>query len=170
MNDKEKKKARPKRTAAEQNIMNCASEIPVTRIIGMVEDVLLAMGAQEIQKRYSKGGNGVQICDMLIFKVWGGSSAVGDVSICLPVNIPAAYDKLVNISYYKKKKQDWLIGQAQRTSWKIILDYLKAQLARIQLGQAETIECFLAYVYSAKTGNTFYRSLKATENYKVLTS
>ena len=50
--------------------------------------------------------------------------------------------------------------QAQRTSWKILYDWVQVQVSMIQLQQAEFIEVFLPYCYDREADKTFYEKLK----------
>ncbi|MCH8134806.1 MAG: hypothetical protein IIB77_02370, partial [Proteobacteria bacterium] len=52
--------------------------------------------------------------------------------------------------------------QASRVAWRIIKDWLRAQLAIIETEQAEMVEVFLPYAQHPVTGQTLYEQLEAS--------
>jgi hypothetical protein len=52
--------------------------------------------------------------------------------------------------------------QAARTAWRIIRDWLEAQLAMTQAGLVSMVEIFLPYAQDAQ-GRTFYEATKAAQ-------
>lgn len=58
-------------------------------------------------------------------------------------------------------------AQAERTAWKIVLDWIEIQMAMIDLAQIEIMEVFLPYVYDAQKDMTFFEQIKSN-HYKAL--
>jgi hypothetical protein len=56
---------------------------------------------------------------------------------------------------------------AQRVGWRIIKDWIDAQMALVDLKQAKIIQVFLPYAYDALKKKTFYESLEES-NFKSL--
>lgn len=50
--------------------------------------------------------------------------------------------------------------QARRVAWRIIKDWVEAQMAIIQSGTAEMAEVFLPYVVHPETGLTLFEEFK----------
>ena len=57
--------------------------------------------------------------------------------------------------------------QAERTAWKILLDWVEAQMAMIELSQVEVLQVFLSYVYDHQKKQTFFEQIKE-KKYKAL--
>jgi len=51
--------------------------------------------------------------------------------------------------------------QAERTAWKIVADWVDAQMAMIELSQVELMEVFLPYLFNRQTRQTYFESIKA---------
>jgi hypothetical protein len=143
-----------------KTIKNYTSSVPVERTISSIESVLAAIGANKILKTYEGG-----IPTGISFEVYGGASDAGYLTIKIPIKIDMVEHQLKEIPQYKRKPKPWLFAQAQRTGWRIMLDWLLVQCAMIQLKQAEALEVFLPYVYSEKTGNTFYKTIQTRHDF-----
>jgi hypothetical protein len=50
--------------------------------------------------------------------------------------------------------------QAERTAWKIVADWVDAQMAMIELAQIEFMEVFLPYLYDASSEQTYFEKLR----------
>jgi len=51
--------------------------------------------------------------------------------------------------------------QAERTAWKIVADWVDAQLAMVELAQVEILQVMLPYVYDPAKDQTLYEMAKA---------
>ena len=49
--------------------------------------------------------------------------------------------------------------QAERTAWKLLLDWVEVQVSMIVIGRREVIEVFLPYLYDFKKDQTLYQKL-----------
>ena len=139
-------------------IKNYTSSVPASRTISLIELELVKIGVTHIEKSYDMGeANGI------IFSITMGKK----FSFKLPAKILEAYDIIKLIPEYKNKKVEWLEAQARRTAWKIILNWVEAQVAMIQLNQAEAMQIFMPYIYDSKSGQTFYEKIR-DNNFKLL--
>lgn len=83
-----------------------------------------------------------------------------EVSFRLPANIDSIYVVLQNDPDIPRRLRT--MEQAARVAWRIIKDWLRAQLAIVEAQQAEMIEVFLPYAQNPKTGKTLFKQLEAT--------
>jgi len=141
-------------------IKNYTSQVSVERTVSMIEAELVKVGASNIEKTYLNGSP-----DGVIFSITFDRI---ELSYKLPAKIDAAKEILKQIPTYKTKKKDWIDAQSKRTAWKIIYDWVLAQVAMIMLHQADPIQIFLPYTYNRKTEKTFYEQIKGNQ-FKLLT-
>lgn len=142
------------------NIKNYTSSVPAGKSISRIEEVLVSLGAQNINKSYKDG------------ELAAVSFLVMINNVTVPFKLPAKVDQVRDAlrKSYKRISAPALRNiseQAERTAWKICSDWVEIQATLIRLQQAEFIEVFLPYVYKMESDETFFESLKAT-NYKAL--
>ncbi len=144
------------------NLKNYTSEVPAITSMGRIEKCLVQAGASDISKKYSDG-----VCSAITFRI-----PVNGIPtyFLLPARVDACF-KVLWAQFTKPgsaDKKKWL-GQAERTSWKIVADWVEIQLSMIQLEQAELLQIFLPYAYDPMSNETFYDRLKSN-NFKMLTN
>ena len=81
---------------------------------------------------------------------FGIETQEGPCLFCLPANVNGVR---AVFSRQKVKAQD---GQAERTAWRNIRDWIMAQMAIIEAGQVEMAEVFFPYLTDRK-GRTIYK-------------
>ena len=81
----------------------------------------------------------------------------GLIAFQLPARIEAVA-KILAMNHRQTKPQT-IREQAMRTAWRIVRDWLEAQLAMVQAGLVSTVEIFLPYAQDAQ-GRTFYETAK----------
>ena len=89
----------------------------------------------------------------------------GLIAFQLPARIEAVA-KLLAKSHRRTKPQ-LVREQAVRTAWRIIRDWLEAQLAMTQAELVSMVEIFLPYAQDS-TGQTFYERVKAARFQELL--
>lgn len=142
------------------NIKNYTSTIPFSKSVKRIEELLVSMGAQNINKTYKEG------------QLYAISFLVEVNGATVPFKLPARVDQ-VNAALRKSYKRITTASirsineQSERTAWKICSDWVEIQATIIKLQQAEFIEVFLPYVYKIETDQTFFEQLKS-KNYKAL--
>lgn len=137
-------------------IKNEHSTVPAEKSINEIEKALVGIGARKISKEYDSEGR----LSALSFQapVNGGATA----NFLLPARVDACFRVLMD-QYTRptSKSRENARNQAERTAWRIIADWVKAQAAIIQLDQAEFAQVFLPFVYNPETGQTLYEIAKA---------
>jgi tRNA nucleotidyltransferase/poly(A) polymerase len=139
--------------AERKGIKNYTTQISVERTISEIEKLLAKHGAKKILKDYDDDG-----VSALSFMIQIDSGYI-------PIKIPVRADRVVQMlnkeynkgSIAKKFKDN--IEQARRIMWRIILDWLDAQMTMIEVGQRELIEVFFADILDLKTNKTLYEQV-----------
>lgn len=142
------------------NIKNYTSTVAASKSVSRIEEILVSIGADHINKNYKEG----QLVSISFMVIVNGTS----VPFKLPAKVENVYQALKKS--YKRLSAPALKNlsdQSVRTAWKICCDWVEIQATLIRLEQAEFIEVFLPYVYKIETDQTFFESLKQS-NYKAL--
>ncbi len=138
-------------------IKNLTSDVPVSRSIGKIFDRLVQCGATNItQTIEDKSITGITFT----LEVKGKT-----VLFKLPSNSDKVRDILVNEIKLKKNHPQYentvrtREEQARKTAWKILVDWIEAQLSLITLEQAKPEQVFLPYLYDAKRDITLFQMI-----------
>ena len=142
-------------------IKNYTSQVPAKRSIDYIETQLVKHGARTIVKLYDE--------NKIINGIWFVMSVDGkDIPFKLPARIKECEIVLksnlgprARSDTYKK-----IPKQAEMTAWKILSDWIEAEMAMIELGQRKITEAFLSCIYDQKNDQTFYEKVK--DNFKNL--
>lgn len=134
-------------------LLNYTTTVSVEKTIGEIYGMLSRNKVQAIQSDYDGAGNVTSIA----FKI---QTSHGVVPFLLPANIKAAcaiinkqaYNREIPRKYYND------VEQGRRVAWRIIRQWLEAQLALVTLGMAKIEEVFLPYAQGAD-GRTVYEAM-----------
>jgi len=120
------------------NIKNYSTEVPAARSISEIESILASFGATAIMKEYTEDGR----ARALSFKL-------KDEVFKLPANVNGVKEVLYSgrRGYYGRDSMKKREDRAYRVAWRIIKDWIHAQLSLIASGQAHPQEIFLPYLY-----------------------
>src|SRR3989304_3246451 len=145
------------------NIKNYTSTVPANRSVEKIERTLVDLGATNIVKSY----NDKKILDSILFVVVVEGNSI-------PFKLPAKTDLIFNAFWREVQRphdgtRQKIAEQAERTAWKLLLDWVLVQATMIKLQQAEITEVFLPYVLDMKTNQTFFEKIKGG-GFKLLTS
>lgn len=130
-------------------ILNYTTKIDSTKTIGEITQILVRHGASKIVSDYD---GGVPI----------------SVTFTIPINgvpifymLPANYQGVLKAMERAKGVSRSLCTkeQAVRVSWRIIKDWIEAQMAIVEAGLADMPEVFLPYAVT-RSGTTLYHELK----------
>lgn len=149
-------------------LKNYTSDVPVNETIRKIENVLVRCGVSGIMKEYA-GTSGEIVA--ITFRI---ETATGPLTIRLPADKRKATEALfmdyaegeklsddgnhVRYNARKKKRRIDFAEQGARTAWKIMQDWTEVQMSLIQLGQADTLQVFLPYVYDGK--RTYWQAIQ----------
>jgi len=141
-----------------ERIKNFSTSVPVQRTIAEIEMMLAKYGASKIMKDFDKAGNPSSLSFLI-------ATEQGEI----PIKLPLRQDKMlevfkVQVSHNKLPKKywggEWAEEQAHRVGWRIIKDWLDAQLTLLGIQMVKVEEIFLPYMYDAKSGKTMFELLE----------
>ena len=141
-------------------LKNYTSTVPASRAMAFIENKLVQNGAKRILKTYDEDGRVEAMCFAL------NIDGV-DVHFKLPARVANCEAVLrANLSSRARPETIKKIpDQALRTAWKIVSDWVEAQMAMIELAQIEVMEVFMPYIFDGK--QTYYELVKE-KGYKAL--
>jgi hypothetical protein len=131
-------------------ILNYTTNIPVERTLGEIQGILARSGARSVMVQYDNQGAPVA----LIFSIMVHGTRI---DFRLPSRHTGIYKKLHDNTKIEIRLRTE--DQARRVAWRIIKDWVEAQIAIIEAGQAELVEVFLPYAVS-NSGKTVYEEFQ----------
>ncbi len=147
----------PKKKTARKGVKNYTTTISVENTIQEIELLLTRYGAKKILKEYDDNMN----VACLTFMVKYNTGYV-------PIRLPSETDKVIvmlnqkvdNGDIPKRYKNDK--EQAARIMWRVILDWIDAQMTMLDIGQKTLLQIFFSDVCPVGSDKTLFD--KSTEN------
>jgi hypothetical protein len=136
-------------------ILNYTTKVPVSNTMAEIQKILVKAGADAVLSEYGPGG----VVASISFRV---QTNHGPVHYRLPADIDGVTRTL---KADKKYRDD---AHSERVAWRIVKDWIEAQMAIIQAQMAELPQVFLPYA-KTNTGETVYERVK-NEGLKMLGS
>ncbi len=136
-------------------LLNYTTQIAAEKTVGEIYMMLAHGKAQAIMTEYDGFGN----VSAVSFKAY---TPFGIMAFRLPANVKAAagvLNKQVERRQIPRKYYND-VEQSRRVAWRIIRQWIEAQLALVELGMAKIEEVFLPYAQDA-TGRTVFEKLEA---------
>ena len=139
-------------------LKNYTTTIKVEKTIQEIETNLAKHGATHILKMYNEDG----ITSSLAFKCFVNEQLIS-------FKLPMEEEKILKVfeNEYKEgklsKKYADNVEQARRTGWRIIKNWIDAQIALIEIHIVTFEEVFLPYMYDEKNDETLFEKLKKTD-------
>ncbi len=136
-------------------LKNYTSSVPAERSIAYIEAKLARHKATMIVKMYGSEGT----VEAIAFEIKVDSY---ELAFKLPAQI-ASCEQVLRGNMSAKARPETLekLGkQAERTAWKIVADWVDAQMAMIELAQVDLLEVFLPYVYDRSRDQTYYQRIR----------
>lgn len=134
-------------------ILNYTTTISIEKTIAEIQIKLARAGAQAILSEYNEDG----IISALSFRI---KTSQGFLSFRLPSKQDGVYRNLVDNPKIRPGLKTH--EQAARVAWRIVKDWLEAQLAIIEADMADIKEVFLPYAQN-QAGKTLYETLCENE-------
>jgi hypothetical protein len=131
-------------------LLNYSTTIDVHKTLGEIHKSLAAHGAKKVMYDYDNNGHIQALC----FTVF---SPDGERGIKLPANASAIFEVLKQQKRSGKIKTNPDYAQAERVAWRIIKDWVEAQMAILESQMVQFEEIFLPYMMNNK-GQTFFQA------------
>lgn len=133
------------------NIKNYTSTIDAGRSMARIEELLVEIGATNINKQYVN-----KICTGITFLLFDHQ-----LQQTLPFHLKAQVEECFTILWKDVKRprpdtRQLTMQQASRTAWKILSDWTEVQCSMILLGQAKPLQMFLPFMYDTKNNETLF--------------
>ena len=144
------------------SVLNYTTQIAPTKTIGEVQALLAKHGASRIATDYTDG----QPCGL----TFALTTAHGLRLFTLPVDVDAMHRLLrseLRAGRLKNNKSRAVMEsreQAERVAWRVIKDWLAAQLALVQTEMAALDQVMLPYLHADNSGRTLYAAYLDREN------
>lgn len=131
-------------------ILNYTTSVPVEKSAQEIQTKLVKAKATAVMSEYSADG----ILTHISFRL---DTPHGPMSFRLPANVDGVYQALKK---ERKCKVARTREQAAKVAWRIVKDWVEAQIAIIQAEMATPAQVFLPYAQDAKTGKTLYEVIQ----------
>lgn len=125
-------------------IKNYTTKIPALQTIGEIQGILASHGAKKVMIDYNDNGH----VEAVTFAI---DTPIGLQGFAIPARVNAVAATLAK----QKVKCDY--EQSERVAWRIVKDWIDAQMAFIESEQVALDEVFLPYMQD-NSGNTLYEA------------
>ena len=127
-------------------ILNYTTKVDVYTTLGAIQGQLVKHGAKKIMQDYDEQGKIVSLSFLI-------NTPVGERGIRLPANVDAVHKVLTR----QKVKCDR--EQAERVAWRIVKDWVEAQMAILESEMVQLDEIFLPYMVN-DNGQTLFAAYR----------
>lgn len=133
-------------------ILNYTTQVGVERTVQQIQKILVKAGAESITVNYDEKQEAVSL--FFTVAVYGRS---------IPFRLPTNWQGALVAMRQDKKVPPKLRNesQARRVAWRIVKDWVEAQMAFIESGQATLAQLFLPHVVRPD-GKTFYEEIEGS--------
>lgn len=127
-------------------ILNYTTSVNVFKTLGEIQMQLVKHGAKKIMQDYDDDGNIVALSFLV-------DTPTGPRGIRLPANVDAVHAVLTR----QRIKCDR--EQAERVAWRIVKDWVEAQMAILESEMVQMDEIFLPYMVNG-SGQTLFQAYR----------
>jgi len=130
-------------------LLNYSTTVPAAKTVGQIQGILAGHGARAVMMEYGDGGQ----ITALAFQVEG---PLGPLSIKLPVD---AKSTLRMLDKSGAQPRFCTRDHAYRVAWRIIKDWVEAQMALLETEMVKMEQIFLPYIITG-SGLTVYEIME----------
>lgn len=127
-------------------LLNYTTKVDVFTTLGAIQGQLVKHGAKKIMQDYDEAGN-IAALSFLV------ETPAGPRGIRLPANVDAVHAVLI------RQKVKCNREQAERVAWRIVKDWVEAQMAILESEMVQMDEIFLPYMVS-QSGQTVFQAYR----------
>ena len=133
-------------------ILNYTTEVDALQSVGEIEYILMRHGSKSVLKNFNDGH--VESVSFLLER--NGNN--------IPITLPARVERCLEVLKREKKnnprkKIKATYDQAERVAWRILKDWVEAQMALIDIEMVQMEEVFLPYIQT-NNGKTVYEIIE----------
>ncbi len=133
-------------------LLNYTTQIEAIKTVGEIQGILAGHGAKSILIDYGPDGT----VEALAFRVL---TPQGDIAIRLPIDPEAVLKVLTQQNRLGKVPRRYISkAQAVRVAWRIVKDWVEAQMAILETEMVRMEQIFLPYVIT-DSGKTLYEAM-----------
>ena len=129
-------------------LLNYTTKIDIFATLGQIEGMLVKHKARRVLKEYDENGRVVAVS----FQI---DTPIGLQGVKLPANVESVQKVLAK----QKVKCDY--EQAERVAWRIVKDWVEAQMAILESEMVTMDEIFMPYITDT-SGKTMYETFVAS--------
>lgn len=130
-------------------LLNYTTQINPFKTVTEIQQILVKHGAKKIMQDYDEKGAISAVCFLI-------NTPLGEQGIRLPANIDAV-DRVLQKQKVKGGRE-----QAERVAWRIVKDWVEAQMAILESQMVTIDEVFLPYIMNAD-GQTIYQLFQSKQ-------
>jgi hypothetical protein len=131
-------------------LLNYTTQIAAEKTVGEIQRKLAQSGATQVLHGYDHAGN----LNELSFRI---KTQFGMMSFRMPANIEAV--EAILLRQFKSRARYTSRDHATKVAWRILKDWIEAQLALLQTGMVTIEQAFLPYMQNSE-GVTLYEALR----------
>lgn len=133
-------------------ILNYTTKVSASRTASEIQALLATKGAQRVSIDYDTQGDPFAVEFMILIHKQ-------PVNFRLPCNVEGVLRCLLKGAVPKRMQNK---QQAQRAAWRIVKNWIEAQMAMVEASQVELAEVFLPYAIDGK-GESMYALFKESK-------
>ena len=140
------------------NLKNYTTGIKANKTIAEIEESLISHGARDLWKQYDGSQNIISLTFSVI-------TEQGKIPFKLTIN-PEAVRQIIAEQHKKgrargiSKKQASDMEHARNVGWRILKDWIDAQMALVEIRMRKLEQIFLSDIWDAQSGKTFFEILQ----------
>lgn len=139
-------------------ILNYTTKVPVSRTIGEIHSLLVRKGARSITSDFAENGKPSSVTFVMILHGL-------PVRFQLPCNVEGVHKAICRARTRGYVDKD----QSERIAWRILKDWVEAQIALVESSQAEMAQVFMPYAVEA-SGQTMFQLFEDSYKQRALTA